>query len=824
MKQFYRKDRIELFIEKETEAIFDEFVEYNKTVGVRTDEIAKKLELTRSNVSKELNSLFRERKVIKITGKPVLYLSVKPLRSHLDKVTKTDYLFNSEEIIALLNQEKTVTEKKSVFSTMIGAEGSLRTLIEQLTAAILYPPNGLNILLTGSTGVGKTTMVNYLYQYAIEEAILTPQDPLVSFNCADYADNPQLLMSLLFGYEKGAFTGANSQQEGLVKQAENGILFLDEVHRLPPQAQEMLFQVIDNQTYRRLGQVETNSLKKILFVMATTEDISSFLLKTFTRRVPVIVTLPDLEKRYPAEKLDYIHLFLNEEAQRIHSTLFVTKEAIEALLTYKTEGNLGQLKVDIKLACAKAYMKNRKNRLQPLTLNFNDFPESVIKSYFEERKNQDVLTKDLITRLDKMTKFDGTLANSFHFNNEEKNLALPIISTLASSSTQDTTELTQLYKEAKGFYHQVNTLEELNQSQSITKIVDYSTFLAIQTTLSELQLNLEKNTVLGLILHINTLKEKVFSKKMPKYSKDTSIKENYAQEYQMAILIRKRLNQLLDFYIPEGELTFLTMLLHLSKEKKQNSIGVLALSHGNVASSMCKVVNSFLNTDHAVAIDLPLDEDIDQLYDKVAASIEKLDQGRGVLILSDMGSLTLFAKVMQEKMPHQIMSLSPINTPMLLEATRKSLLSTIDLNELATSLKKTFLSFEEDFNDSFLEDYQMVESLQQCLLFIDPKKTIAVLDTVLNAILTEKNYVTENESLRIKFIFHCSSMIERILLNDFLPYNSIEEFKQTYEELFRLVKRECEEIQNNFFITIPDTELAYLVEIFDTHFSVNKSF
>ena len=61
--------------------------------------------------------------------------------------------------------------------------------------------------------------------------------PFVTFNCADYFNNPQLLLSQLFGHVKGAFTGADTDKIGLVEKANGGILFLDEVHRLPPDGQ-----------------------------------------------------------------------------------------------------------------------------------------------------------------------------------------------------------------------------------------------------------------------------------------------------------------------------------------------------------------------------------------------------------------------------------------------------------------------------------------------------------------------------------------------------------------------------------------------------------
>ncbi|MFU0783112.1 MAG: sigma 54-interacting transcriptional regulator [Thermoanaerobacterium thermosaccharolyticum] len=127
------------------------------------------------------------------------------------------------------------------FKEIIGYDGSLKTQISQAKAAILYPPHGLHTLILGPSGVGKSQLAEAMYNFAIESGMLKSDSPFIVFNCADYADNPQLLMSQLFGYVKGAFTGAESSKAGLVEKADGGILFLDEVHRLPSEGQEILF-------------------------------------------------------------------------------------------------------------------------------------------------------------------------------------------------------------------------------------------------------------------------------------------------------------------------------------------------------------------------------------------------------------------------------------------------------------------------------------------------------------------------------------------------------------------------------------------------------
>src|SRR5699024_5651771 len=182
-------------------------------------------------------------------------------------------------------QEKAAAsmDETDFFETMIGRNDSLKNQVEQAKAAILYPPHGLNVLITGPTGSGKTYFANAMYQFAWGKNVLS-QEGMTVFNCADYAHNPQLLMSQLFGYTKGAFTGANEDKDGLIQQADGGMLFLDEVHRLPPEGQEMIFYFMDHGTYNKLGESGKKHYADVRLVCATTEDPESSLLQTFVRR------------------------------------------------------------------------------------------------------------------------------------------------------------------------------------------------------------------------------------------------------------------------------------------------------------------------------------------------------------------------------------------------------------------------------------------------------------------------------------------------------------------------------------------------------------
>ena len=79
-----------------------------------------------------------------------------------------------------------------------------------------------------------------MHQFAIHNHILAPDAPFNIFNCAQYANNPELLSSNLFGHSKGAFTGAVCDTKGILAASDGGILFLDEVHRLNFENQEKI--------------------------------------------------------------------------------------------------------------------------------------------------------------------------------------------------------------------------------------------------------------------------------------------------------------------------------------------------------------------------------------------------------------------------------------------------------------------------------------------------------------------------------------------------------------------------------------------------------
>ncbi|GCF94699.1 transcriptional antiterminator [Enterococcus florum] len=283
--------------------------------------IAENKGLSRNTVSHYLNRLAEEGHLRKIKSKP------------------TTFVF------------ETFSQEIDSFESLIGYDGSLRPMVQQFKSTVMYP-NGLPLILNGASGTGKSFIARLIYEYAKEKAQIEPDAPFVVLNCADYGNNPELLSSVLFGYVSGAFTGANQEKKGLLDEADGGYLFLDEVHNLTAENQEKLFLLIDSGQFRRLGENEKWRKTRVRLIMATTENTESTLLTTFRRRIPYEVILPQFSSRPLNERLRLIQLFFQQEANKVNKQVSVSQTLIKELSKIKFEGNIGQLKNQIKVLVA----------------------------------------------------------------------------------------------------------------------------------------------------------------------------------------------------------------------------------------------------------------------------------------------------------------------------------------------------------------------------------------------------------------------------------------------------------------------------------------
>lgn len=200
-------------------------------------------------------------------------------------------------------------------------------------------PTHVPVLITGESGTGKNVVARNIHQLSERAA-----QPLITKNCGTL--QKELIRSELFGYRRGAFTGATESREGLLSLASKGTLFLDEVGELPIEVQASMLRVLENQTYRRVGGQDERQVD-IRFIFATNRNLSEevsagrFSQALFHRLNVFTIVLPPLRDR--AEDIPLLVEYFREKLSMGGPPCRISARAMECLLAYQWPGNVREL-------------------------------------------------------------------------------------------------------------------------------------------------------------------------------------------------------------------------------------------------------------------------------------------------------------------------------------------------------------------------------------------------------------------------------------------------------------------------------------------------
>jgi len=719
MKKGTNKEEILKYIEEKCRRQHEKG---EKTIGCDTNEIAEKLDIKRTNVSKILNELYQEGLIIKIKGKPVLYS---------------------------LNFNKKASKFSVSFDNLIGSDKSLKKSVQQAKASILYPPRGLYTLLLGETGVGKTMFAELMHRFAIENCILPSNAPFITFNCADYANNPQLLLAHLFGAKKGSYTGSDKDRIGLVEKANNGILFLDEVHRLPPEGQETLFYLMDKGEYTSIGDADNVRKSSVLIICATTEDVDTSLLSTFTRRIPINITIPPLRDRTFEERYELVCEFLKIESARIGREIIVSPNSLRCLLLYNCPGNVGQLKSDIQLGCANAFLKCVSRKEKNIRLHSTDFTAQVKQGLILYKSYSDQIDKivDSSKRLsfsaagiEEILEIDKTkLPDNFYEDIEDR------IQELQERGVDEEDINVLMSLEIENYFRELvgDTQRQVNKEE-LSKLVDKKIIDLVEEFLSYAGVKLGKvfpnKTFYGLCLHISSSIERLKSgKKVINHNLKRIIEEN-KEEYVLALNFATKLEKQFNIKLPVDEVGFIAMFLTLGKnsdtEESCIPIVVVAMHGRHTASSMMEVAQKLVGAYNIYSYDMSLDKNAKEAYQELKEIIVKNHRGAGVFLLVDMGSLKMFGNLIEEETGIKIKVLEMASTITVIECARKSLIE-YDIDNIWYSVNESHSNF---FNSS-------LHSLSENFMAKKDKLIITVCTTGEGSALTLKEMIEKKLKL-----------------------------------------------------------------------------
>ncbi len=311
------------------------------------------------------------------------------------------------KILALQNKElKEKLLKISGKEDMIGKSAEMskvRTLISKAA------PTKATVLITGESGVGKELVAKSIHENSPRK-----DKPFIIVHCAALSES--LLESELFGYEKGAFTGAESQHKGRFELADGGSIFLDEIGEINPATQVKLLRVLQEKKFERVGGEETIECD-VRLIAATNRNLEDevkngkFREDLFYRLNVVRIEVPPLRERKDDIPL-LMHTFLREfNIENKKNIKGFDNRAKSTMLKYSWPGNIRELKNCVESAVVMCGSEE---------ISFDDLPSSV-----QARDSEQVIRIPLGIKMDEAEKI--IIQENLAFNNGNKSKTADIL-------------------------------------------------------------------------------------------------------------------------------------------------------------------------------------------------------------------------------------------------------------------------------------------------------------------------------------------------------------------------------------------------------------
>lgn len=586
--------------------------------GVTTKEIAEALNLQRSNVSTLLNDLVKEEKLEKTATRPVLY----KIRNN----TTSDYG---------LSQMK-----------FIGIDGSLSKAIQIAKAAILYPKHSLNVLVTAKAGCGTSFFCNFMYMFCKEAKIMRDDAPFIKVNCRHYRNHMDELDNLLFGQEKGKLDNC------YFSMAKGGMLFIDNAELLNAHQQSLIFDFLETGMIYSADRKEYMDCKDVYLVLSCNPSHVG----QYNQRIPMIIELPQLKDRPLIERFDFVNYFFSIEANNAKRNIEISQEVMQALLLTEYSRNIKELEMEIKKACATACVRVMDVPNSPIVVDLHDFNSNIQKSLVKMRfRSQDILS---LVGSQNCFIYDcnGTFQSNHHdelYN--EMHMQYKELSNrgINAKAIQDVinNHVTNLFKQ----YNYNHGYDESYDTEQLSKIVDFRIIELVQKfsemTKTELKIILKPSVFYGLCLHMNSLLSIKSSHSRVDNDQLNFIVQNYPKEYALSAQFALDFKDMFGIELPPEEIAIITMFLVKTKDEIDNGHPVLLyILHGSgIAEALKEVTISLTHCNNVYSYDLHLEKDNLKAMDEIRSLILKIDEGQGVIVIYDMGSIrTMLDTIAQE--------------------------------------------------------------------------------------------------------------------------------------------------------------------------------
>lgn len=658
-----------------------------------TQYLSEKLDMQRTNLSSILNQLVKEGKIAKTNSRPVLYQLV------------DNHLTN-----------------KNDFEDMIGYDQSLSEAVLLAKAAILYPQSSPHILITGQSGSGVKYFAKNIYDFAVKSKILKSNAAFTVFDCKAFIENPIIINEMLFGDEK---------QTGLIHEANQGMLLIKNVELLSGYQRTMLFSVITNNKMTSTKYIELPRDYKCIMICSMTNNSDQVIYDLYRNKMDFVIELLPLSKRPLKERFAFLEQFLKQEAKKLDRVIEVNTSILHSLLLYEVKDNIRGLKNDIHTGVANCYVREHEANRRSIELLLSDFPNYVRKGmiYYKSFKEEidQIIPGDCKFAFTK----NEVLKNRAKENNS--NIYQVIDAKKKELKKQSVSEeeinnfvSLQLHQDFQEYFNElskrISDREQLTKIVS-TKLIDLVTVF-IDKAANQLEVEYQDNILYGLCLHINASLIKVRNKQRLANEEIKRMIDLYPKHYHLAKEFVQLIEQEFRVKMNIDEIIF--TMLFISKDSRlitNKSVVTLIAMHGDSsASSIVKVVNALALANNTYGYDLSLNKNMNEAYEELKKLIVKINQGKGIILVYDMGSIRTMAESIAFETGIEIKFLE---MPITLIGVASS-----DKASDNCSLEETYEYLQDKFKD--IKYFRKQGNKKILVIMLDEQTKIANLKTYLN--------------------------------------------------------------------------------------------
>lgn len=792
-----RKEEIYDFIYQQTEKKLK--IDNYENLGCNATDLGIELKLDRANISRILNNLCSEGYLIKIQGRPTLYVSRESFSKRFPDMFIPVIIPKGTNLKMLFSEGNINSASSNVFdfSEYIGSQPneSLHKCISQAESSILYPVNRLNILINGEKSTGKEEFAKFIYNFSKFNNIITNENEVIVLDC--YMLKSDDIISKL----NDTSADISNKKMIILLNIDN---LISEVHK----------QFI----YFLQGFMSKDSFfsikKKSPFLLSTINNKVDDKIYTQLKGIfPVYISLPELDQRTVKEKIEFILTFFQDEASSIDNTICISKNILNCFAASRYPGNLNNLQNEIRYTISNAYGK-KANRNSVINIDFEDISDDVLNNLND--------ISNLISELDGIHSVFDTDTIYFIPNSELKELSILKKSFINSDhlliNPAIVNQSTDIYDICKSDMGKTVTL----QIDTIHSLFIKSVYDCVYPILKHTSIINDEKVLYGLLLHLSQVTNEIrINSYHPKYQND---KKHEISE-KTNIIIKNITNAVkvkFNVVLPEIEQIYIGLYIELSGQYINSSnLSVLITCYGdNIAESYAKYVNTLNYDNKAYFLEYSSfyqNTQFNVFSDKLMEKAKEINQGKGIVLVSDIEPLTNLDQTIFNCTGIPCITVSPISLPLLLKVMDKANMTDSKITDFKNIEEENVPEYydiqQENIPQNNIVNILEEKILPQALIFLNPKKASELLFSVLLSILKDL-HLNYSDEIAVKFIIHSSFVLERTIKNETLSYKKLHSFINEYNDQMTIIEKNFVIVNNTFGINIPPSEFAMITEIF----------